>query len=213
MKTYRIYGESYELKDSCPEPVDAFAIKGELCDEDPGGKQLGFITMEDGSIIDCRSKFNPVPLIVIAITLLLITVCAFIFLTKINKKSIDVGGVHITGRQENNIIQYNGFMAMRDGSVNIDFTNGDYPATISLSGEGIQSESISVEPNGYVGSLKVTTSTDAGVINAQLTITTETSQQTTDVIVEIPENNTPNSSQGLEGYWKGEFIYGPNTVE
>ena len=192
---------------------DAYAIRGELVDDMPKGRKVGYVTMRDGSVIECYVKFNPaviiVPLIIIALAI--IGVVVYLVFLQPKDVSINAGSSDLilkTGN-DNNIVQYNGFMVLKDGKVSVNFTNGDYPCTIQLVGEGINCDPVQVAPEEFVASIPATFTTTSGVVDAQLVITTETSTTTENVVTEIPENNTDDSiDTGLEGYWKGECIYG-----
>ena len=209
MKMYKIYGDAYELESTSSSAPDAFSVKGNLQDEIPKGKLIGYVTMNDGSVVACYKKFNIIVPITILLLLIFIGAGVYYYLTNVNKQVITIGDIKISGATENDIIQYNGFMALRDNKINVNFTNGDYPCTIQIKGDGISCDPYNCEPGEYVESIPATYSADSGVVYAEIIITTETSTQTNAVTVEIPENNTANSPDGLDGYWKGEYIYGP----
>ena len=80
MKEYKIYGESYPLKATTRHPVDSYARGGELVDDPPKGKILGYVEMDDGSIIECHKKTNFVPLLISLIVLVLVIVAILVYL-------------------------------------------------------------------------------------------------------------------------------------
>lgn len=212
MKTYKIYSAVYPLDETTSVAPDAYAIKGELVDDPPKGKKVGYVTMRDGSIIECYTKFNP---LVVIIPLAIIAIAAaslFVYFYFFQPKDVVVGeddSFIIKQGTDNNVVTYNGFMALRNGSLSVDFTNGDYPCTISVSGNSIDCDPVTVQPGEHVDSIPATYNTESGVVNATLTITTDTSTTDENVVIEIPDNNTEDSDDtGLEGYWKGEYIYG-----
>lgn len=207
VKTVKIYGEKYDLHPSTSKPVDAY-FKGKLSDNPFGGKVIGYCTMEDGSIVEVYKHLNPLVIIIPVIVLLLIAggVTSFLLL---QPKDLNISGFPIKQGNDQNIVTYNGFMALTDNQLNVNFQNGSEPATVTVSGDGIETQTINVEPEQFLASIPATFTTDSGVVNATITITTPTSTQENNCVIEIPANNTPNSTEaGLNGYWEGEFIYG-----
>ena len=216
MKTYKIYDATYPLDATSSVAPDAYAIRGELVDDPPKGKKVGYVTMRDGSTIECYTKFNKMIVILPVVLIILAAACALIYLYFLQPKDVKVGSGEdsfiLKQGSDNNVVTYNGFMALRDNSISVDFTNGAYTCTIQVVGEGIQSDPVTVEPNGYLASVPATFTTTSGVVNGSLIIKTDTSTSEQQVVVEIPDNNTENSvDTGLEGYWKGEYIYGTST--
>lgn len=215
MKTFKIYGVSYTLEPTASAAPDEFAYKNEFVDDIPKGAKLaGFVTLTDGSIVQCYTKFN---ILVILIPLFIILAClggGLFYLLNKQPKDVEIAGITIKEGVDNNIVQYNGFAALRNGAIAINFTNGDYPCTIQVVGEGITCQPMSVEPAQFVESIPVTYDTAEALVNAKLVIKTATSSQENEIVVEIPENNTANSpTEGLEGYWQGEYIYGDESAE
>ena len=218
---YKIYGETYELMPTSTEAPDAFAVHGKLLDEKPSGKFLGYVEMEDGSTIACFKKSNPLVIILPVGLLTLIGVCVGVYFMFMQPKDvvIDRGDgdtpISVKTGDDNNVISYNGFMSVHsDGNVGIGFTNGDYECTLTLEGDGINTVVYTAAPGEVINTLPITYTTTSGLVSATLTVQTATSTTTNDVVIEIPDNNTPNSPDvTLEGYWKGEYIYGTQPVE
>ena len=209
MKTFKIFGDKYPLSPTSSKAPDAYAIKGKLVDEQPKGKLKGFTTMEDGSVIACYKRFNPMVIILPLLLICGLAAGGYYYLTQEQPKDVVVAGITIKEGVDNNVVKYNGFTVIRDGVVYIYFTNGDYPCKIQIVGEGIDCAVYDCQPAEYVECLPVTYTTAEALLNAKLVITTETSTQENDIVIEIPENNTANSpSEGMEGYWQGEYIYG-----
>ena len=208
MKSFKIYGEAYPLEATTNVAPDAFGYKGDLVDDKPKGKRIGYVKMRDGSVIECYKKFNIAGVLIPIIILALVGIGLFVYLYFGQPKDISISGLPIKIGEDNNIVQYNGFMAVTDNSVDINFQNGSYPCTIQLFGEGIECNSISVGADEFVTSIPVTFTTTDGVVNATLTIITDTSTTSNSVVIEIPDNNTDDSAEGLDGAWEGEYIYG-----
>lgn len=215
MSEYTLFGESYELREIPEGQVDSYAIKGVLVDIQPSGKFVGYITMDDGSIVEC---YNPKPtaiIIGIIAAILVVVVGVIIYFLFLQPKDVVIpgnDGVPVTIKQgdDNNIVSYNGFTSLKNDSIDINFQNGDYACTITVSGDGIESQSVHLEPGEFIASIPVTYTTDNGLVAATLTIITDTSTSNQEFVIEIPENNTPNSPENvLDDYWKGEFIYEP----
>lgn len=215
MKKFKIYGEEFELQPSIPDPVDAYALRGVVYDDPPKGKVVGYVYMRDGSAIECYKRFNLLVILLPILLLLLIGGGVFVYLKFFQPKDVIVADDFVVKQgTDHNVVSYNGFMAIRDGSISVCFQNGSEVATIQVTGDGISSERVTIQPNEYVASIPASFETDEGVVNAVITIETPTSSTEENVVVEVPENNTPDSStEGLEGYWKGEYVYGVDIEE
>lgn len=213
-KQFKVYGKNYELSPSTPNPPDAYGFKNEVIDDPPpkGSKCVGYIQMEDGSTIQCYTKFNKGIILIPILILLVLAAVAWFSLFKVEKKDVNVAdGLIVKTGDDTNVVSYNGFMSINDGSADIYFQNGDQRATVTLTGEGIECAPVTVEPNETLENLPIVYKTEDGLVNATLTITTDTSTMEQQVMIEIPENNTANSpDEGLDGYWKGEAVYGTN---
>lgn len=210
MSSYKIYGTKYPLCKTCSTIPDAYAINGTLVDIQPAGKKVGYVTMDDGSNIECYSKFNP--LFVIVPTIVLFLVCAIVvgYLYFFQEKDSNIAGIPIKTGDDYNIVSYNGFMSKEDDSIIVNFQNGDYVSYITIKGEGIESETIRVEPNEYISKIPAKFSSSESVVQATIHIETDTSKIEEEVVVEIPENLETDSvpDDERDGYWKGEYIYG-----
>ena len=213
MQKYSIYGDSYELMPTTSVPVNGYAVKGALQDTVPKGKIVGYVEMSDGSIIECYKQFNPM---IIILPIILIAICCggvSVYYFKMQPKDVVISknddvSVPVKTGTDKDVVQYNGFAMLHDGQLNLDFKNGSVPCTITISGDGLETASITVQPGEYVQNIPMTFSATSGVVNAVLTIVTETSTSENNIVVEIPENNTGDSGAGLAGSWQGEYIYG-----
>ena len=214
---YVIYGETYELQEVAAGVPDAYAVRGELVDDPPKGKCVGYVTMEDGSLIQCYKRLNVIPIVASAAVLALVGVGVCLYLFVLQPKDVYLPGTDTVIKQgdDTNIITYNGFMSVTpDNQLDIHFANGSEVTTISISGEGIESTSWTLQPYETLEYLPVTYTTEYGLITATLSITTATSTAFNEVAIEIPDNNTPNSpAVSLDGYWKGEYIYGTGVAQ
>lgn len=210
MTSFKIYGEKYPLEESSSEAPDAYGFRNKLVDDVPSGKSVGYVTMNDGSIIECYYKFNIFVVLLPIVVAVLIGVITLIYLISFQEKDVVMpGGVVIKEGKDANVVSYNGFMAIEDGEISICFQNGSEKSVIKVVGKGIKTDPVTVEPNEYVASIPATFTTDAGVVKAKIVIETPTSTVENETVVEIPTNNTADSPEsGLEGYWKGEYIYG-----
>lgn len=219
MKKYKIYGNSYELQESVSEAPDCYAVKGELLDDLPKGKFVGFVVMEDGSIVECYKKFNPLPIIILSIIAVLSVAAVLVYFLYLQPKDISIPFIDkedpVRVGTDNNFVEFDGFMEITsDNNLILNFTNGSEACTIKVYGEGVESSSITVEPYATVESIPVTFSAKDGVVATFIEITTPTSTNTYECVTEIPQNNTTGSAdEGLAGYWKGEYIYGTTPIE
>lgn len=210
MRYYKIYGNKYAVEDTASEVPDAYAVKGQIVDEQPRGKKIGYVTMRDGSLIECYKTPNYILIFSILFAIIAIVGAALFFIMHQSKDVVNpIDNTPIKIGNDTDVVTYNGFMSLESGSLSVDFTNGEQPCTIQVVGDGIKSEPITVNSYEYVASVPATFETDKGLVQATIIIKTETSESSQDIVIEIPDNNTDNSPDaGLEGYWKGEFIYG-----
>lgn len=210
MKTYKIDGEAYELLDNVAEAPDAYSKRGKILDDEPKGKCIGYVCMDDGSVIKCYKSFNPM-IIIAPILVASIAVGGFFVFVHMQPKDFTIPGSEVLVKQgdDQTIIKYNGFTSVTDGSLDINFENGAEECKIQISGDGIEDIETMVAPYGKCEFLPIKVTTDEGLVIATMTLTTASSTVTNEIAIEIPENYTPNSASGsLDGYWDGEYIYG-----
>lgn len=210
-KSFKLYGTKYDLVSTSSVPADSYGYRGAMVDEVPkGAKMVGYITTEDSSVIECYKKFNKLIVVIPILLVALIVSAVVIYLMEFQKKDVDIfNGLLVKTGDDTDVVSYNGFMSVFNGSVDITFTNGDTPATIYVTGEGITCEPVTLEPGATLEELPITYDTDEGLVQAELVIITETSETKQSVLIEVPENDTPNSpDKGLDGFWRGEAVYG-----
>lgn len=209
MKTYKIYGTKYPLNATTSVPADAFALKGQICDDPPNrGKVIGFVTMDDGSVIECYKKFN-VLIIIIPMLLLFLGIGGFLaWLFLFQEKDVSFMGDLVKQGTDTNVVTYSGFPSVHDNMLEIQFQNGELPAKIIVSGDGIETTVTDIEPNQFVGSIPITVSSTEGLVEAFINIRTASSEQSFPIVVELPQNLNGNDSlEGMEGFWYGEQIF------
>lgn len=210
-KSFKLYGTNYELSPTSSVPADCYGYKGAMVDDVPkGAKMVGYITTKDSSVVECYKKFNKLIVVIPIVLVALIVGAIVLYYMKFQKKDVEIfNGLLVKTGDDTNVVSYNGFMSVFNGSVDITFTNGDTPATIYLVGEGITCEPVTLEPGETLDELPITYDTDEGLVQVELVIKTETSETKQNVLIEVPENNTPNSpDKGLDGFWRGEAVYG-----
>lgn len=208
-KKFKIYNTSYPLSPSAQEAPSGYGFRNDIVDEVPKSKFVGYVTLEDGSVIQCFKKFNPIPFIAALVVALACASGAYYYFILYQPKDVVVNGTPIKEGSDSNVVSYNGFMSAQDGIVDICFTNGSIPANVTVQGDGITCDTINVNPGETVDVLPITYTTDKSVVNAKIIITTATSSYEQPVVIEIPENNTSSSvDSGLDNYWKGETVYG-----
>lgn len=214
MDTYKIYGEDYPIKPTTKHPVDCYAVKGELVDDPPKGKVLGYVEMDDGSIVECYKKRSLLPFIIILIVAALLLIVAGVYIFFFQPKDFAISGTLIKIGDDNNVVTYDGFMTVVDDNLRVAFTNGDYPAQIVVQGEGIETQKVSVEPGEFVEYIPCTFTTTDGVVEGTITVLTETSTQSFPIVIEVPANNNGfDTEEGLTGLFEGEAVYGVQTTE
>lgn len=208
MKKFKIYGQSYELTEDIESSIDSYAYKGELVEEEPKGKHIGYVTMEDGSIVDCYKSTGTTLLVLIALTVMLIIgVVVYLFILPMFKKEVAIGGTMLRTDVGKNIVTFNGIMAYDSGMLDVRFLNGDVPATIQVEGDGLITEPILVEPGEYIDQIPVNITTEDGVVEVKVRINSNGDVSEFNALVEVPDNMTPyDPSDGLHSYFEKELI-------
>lgn len=212
MKTYKIDGEVYELQQNVSEAPDAYSRKGKLLDDVPKGKLIGYVIMDDGSCIECYKSFNPM-IIILPIIILLLGVAAFlVYVFVLQPKDFELPWMEVKMKEgeDQTVITYNAFTIVDDeGNMDLNFTNGAEECTVTVTGDGIEDATFTCAPYGTTEFVPIKVTTDEGLVVAKVTITTATSTVTNEIAIEVPANYTPDSNPNtLDGYWKGEYIYG-----
>lgn len=209
MSTFKIYGESHELTAQPSAPVECYAIKDEIVYEVPKGKLVGYTTLDDGTVVACYKKSKIwVPILVLLLVLLFLGAGA-IWLFVLQPKDVEFMGTKVKQGEDNNVVSYEGFMTLQGDQLTVDFTNGDYPARITVQGDGIETETVTVEPNQHITTIGVKKTTNDALQQANIIIETETSRQEFPIMVEAPEFLNENDTlEGMSGFFHGEEIYG-----
>ena len=213
MRNFKIYGTKYSVEETTSEAPDAFGYRGKLCDDKPKGKKVGYVIMEDNSIIECYTKLNPLYVILPILFVVVILLGVLMYFKYFQDKDVTLSnGVIIKQGTDNNVVSYNGFMSIDDNNVSVNFQNGNEDCTIQVTGKGIKCEPVSVKAGEYIAKIPATFTTEDGLVQGKIIISTTTSTAEQAVTIEIPGNNTADSStESLQGYWKGECIYGTST--
>lgn len=210
MKSFKIYDTVYELKPQPSAPPECYGFKNELVYEEPRAKCVGYAKMEDGTVVACYKKSKLWIPILICLILGLISAGVIIWLFVLQPKDVQFMGTKVKQGDDNNVVQYEGFMTLQGDQLGVDFTNGDYPARITVKGEGIETETVTVQPNQHITTIGVKKTTNDALQQATIVIETETSKQEFPVMVEAPEFLNENDSlEGMSGFFHGEEVYGP----
>lgn len=208
MKQYKIYGTAYELMDMTDEAIDSYAISGELVDDEPNGKFLGYVELEDGSIVSCYKKKNLLlPIFGLIILLGAAAAAVYFFVLPMFEKEVAIGGTMLQTDVGTNVVTFNGIMRASDGNIDIRFINGNEPATIQITGEGVLTEIVSVEPGESVEYIPVVVETADSVAEVTVNINSNGTMSTFNALVEIPDNNTDyDPTEGLNSYFEKELV-------
>lgn len=212
MKTYSIYGTKYELSPVTDEPVDAYAYKGELVDDEPeNGKVVGVVLTEDGSLVQCYVGGSKIPLLAsLFIGCLIVTIGAY-FLFFRHTDDITIGGTFLQPSVNKDVVTFNGIMSANNGVCSIDFVNGEYEATVEIIGDEVYSEPITLQPGEVLQDIPVFMDTEESVTEVRIRISSEGDVAEFEALVEIPANANPyEHSNTLEGYFQGEVILNEN---
>jgi len=208
-KMFKIYGIEYPITQESPEHLDGFAINNDVVYEEPKqGKFIGYVCMEDGSYVACYHSFNKTPVLIVIAIVLAMVVGFLVYLLLGQPKSVAIGDTFLKVSQGKDIIVFNGLPSVNYDAKSVDlrFVNGETEATVFIEAEGIEADPITVPPEGTLSEYPINaiTATD-GVIDARLTVTTATDEQTYNILLEIPANmNGPVG--GYEGYFENEVI-------
>lgn len=208
MKQYKIYGTPYELEDSTDEGIDSYAVSGELVDDEPKGKLLGYVEMEDGSIVACyKKKSLVIPMLLILSALAGVVIIVYFLVLPMLEKDVAIGGTMLKTDVGTNVVTFNGIMRASAGQVDVRFVNGNEPATIQVTGEGVTTETIYVEPGDSLEYVPVTVNTEESVVEVTVNINSNGTLSTFSALVEIPDNNTDyDPTEGLNSYFEKEMV-------
>ena len=209
MRIIKIYGEKYIVDSEPADAIDCYFYKGELVDEAPGNaKLLGYVTMEDGSVVECykpKSKLLAILLILLLIASVGYGVYYYLFLYE---PDVAIGGTMLETNVNKDVITFNGIMSKSNDTVNLEFVNGKYPATVEIVGEGVTCEPISLEPNQQLLDIPVFIDTTENVVEVAVKVSSEGDTAEFNAIIEVPENNNSyTTSEGLSGYFEREVIF------
>lgn len=208
MKQYKIYGTPYPLYDSTEEGIDSYALSGDLVDDEPNGKLLGYVEMEDGSIVACyKKKSRVIPLLIILATLAGLFAVIYFVILPMFEKEVAIGGTMLQTDVGTNVVTFNGIMSALSGQIDVRFVNGNEPAIIQVTGEGVTTEEVAVEPGESVEYIPVTISTGDSVAEVTVNINSNGTLSTFNALVEIPDNNTDyDPTEGLNSYFEKEMV-------
>lgn len=208
MKSYKIYGTSYELMDGANTGIDSYAIAGELIDDEPNGKLLGYVEMEDGSIVACyKKKSLLLPILLIVVLLCGIGAGVYFFVLPMFEKEVAIGGTMLQTDVGTNVVTFNGIMQASAGQIDVRFINGNKPATIQVTGDGVVTDTISVEPGDSLEYIPVTVTTSDSVVEVIVNVNSDGTLSSFNALVEIPDNNTDyDPTPGLNSYFEKEMV-------
>ncbi len=202
---YKLCGTKYDVMPTSAVPPDGYALNGYLVSTIPSkGKKVGYVELDDGSIVECYKWTNPLFIVLPIVAVILIVVICIAVILLSQKKDIVIGGTVIRESMDDTIIVYNGLMAYSGGAVDIMFENGKYPTTVTLSGDGITTTQATLQPGEVLTTLPVEIDTEMDVIEAVLSFETETSLASYPVLIEIPDNM--NGTAGISNYFEKEGI-------
>lgn len=209
MKTYKLYGTKYALdKDIRGAVPDCFALNGNISYDKPEkGKCVGYVIMEEDSVVECYKTKNIIPFILIA----LVVVAAggyFAFNSWVNSRCDDIMiGTLVSEKVGGTSVVFNGIMSYdASGAVDIRYVNGSDDVTLTLSGDGIEPTSVTVKAGEIVQSIPCTFTGDSNVVAATLTIDNAVQQSSFNVLIE-KEDLTGTEPQGLRGYFDNEVLF------
>ena len=193
---------------STPEPPQAFFYNKGL-QEEPllEVEPTGYIRYIDGSIVGVYKTKSKLPVIISLLILIALAVFGLWYL--LLRNNAPYTGTFITTKmQDGNVVSFDG-MPMYDGSnCKIFFTNGKKPAVVTLSGNGIEAQEITLEPNQQLSDYEAFITSDVNAVEATLCVTSEDGTKAEyPILIEIPANNEGTVNyDGREGANSGETI-------
>lgn len=206
MKKYKFsFGSVYELSDE-PAVADTYALNGSLIDTPPRkAKLVGYAHLEDGSCVECYKKTSPLIFIVPMAIVLTILVGVILYILFGKGQNIAIGDAVLKINSGNSTIVFNGIPSYSDGAVDLRFVNGNEPMTITIEGDGIECTPVTLEPKQELYDFPLQITSDADIVVATLKCTTDTSEASYEIILEVPENMN-DYTEGISGYFNGEVI-------
>ena len=187
MKTVVIYGVKYQIVRGVTEVPDCYYYDKELHDEPLGSKlPQEFCIMDDGTLVGVYSNSK---LILIAVLILVVAglIAGGIVIWNNLHRPKQLGGTMVkTDSFRNDVVLFNAMPQCDGKQVDIRFTNGKVPATISIKGDDIVSQTITVAENESVATIPVKVKDGVAVAEAELTVETENEKHVYPIVVEIP---------------------------
>lgn len=207
MKTYKLYGEKHVLCATPSGELVGYAINGDVVDERPTSKFLGYINLDDGTSVECYKGFpNLIPALIAVICLIIVTLIA-IAVVLITWPDPAIGGTILQTKQANNVVTFNGIPSLDTdtGTMDLRFNNGEEVAQIMVYGEDIECDPIVLQPRESIYDFPVKTTTTESVVEARLKIKTGSTEKEYSILIEIP-NNMNGDTTGVGGFFDNEVI-------
>lgn len=206
MKQYKFsFGSICELSNE-PAVADSYALNGNLIDSPPRrAKLVGYAYLEDGSCVECYKKTNPVIFIAPIVIVLLAIIGIILYILFGKGQNVAIGDAILKINKGNSTIVFNGIPSYSNGSIDLRFVNGKEPMTITIEGDGIESTPVTLEPQQELYDFPLTIISEDDIIVATLKCTTDTSESSYEIILEVPENMN-DYTEGISGYFNGEVI-------
>ena len=210
MKYFKIYDENFPLYSETDEPADMFGYNNDLMEDKPkGAVKVGYVTMDDGTVVECYSKKKGNgALIAILLLITIVGAGVIIYFAFFYKGKDNPLGTIVSVPVNQNIVHYNGYMRAQNGQLEVDFTNGEQESIFKVTGDGIETQVISVGANEHLDTIPIKVTSTDGAIEAKLHI--KSGQTTVEYPVVIENSDALNSNDILDvdaGYWDKEEVF------
>lgn len=210
MKYFKIYDENYPLSPTSDEPADMYGWNNDLVEDKPkGAVVVGYVTMDDGSTIECYAKKSGSPAIAIIILVVCLGLVGFIvYFGFIYKGEGNPLGTLVEVPVNQNIVHYDGYMRAQNGQLAVDFTNGEQESVIKITGDGIETQVVTIGANEHLDYIPVKVTSADGAIEATLHI--KSGQTTVEYPVVVENGDATNENDLIDpgsGYWDKEEIF------
>ena len=199
-ETVKIYGIKYKVFKNYEKEPDLYYYRNELSDEPLEDIALyGYVQMEDGSVVGIYKQRKTIILIILGSLagVALITAAALLIFNI--KYKPEVTGTYVKiNSSGSNVIAFNGIASYDGESVFIQFSNGDVDSTISIEGEGITSQPVTVKKNTSIDSIPISYTSSKRVVEAMLKVESKGKIFNYPIVVEARDD--AHQFETIEGY-------------
>lgn len=189
MKTVTIYGVKYPVVQGVTDVPDMYYYDKELHEEPLDTKQPKlFCMMEDDTLVGVYTN-HTIYIIIAIIAVVTALIVGGIYLYNYLNKPQPLGGTMIkTDTFSNDVVMFNAMPQCNGKEIDIRFTNGKTPATISIKGDEIITQTVTVEAGGTLATIPAKVKDGVTATEAVLSVAADGVTQDYPILIEVPAN-------------------------